>query len=59
MSDENAPQGETPPADEPASEGPTVTLVPELQEPVADSQSARRTTSGRPILCRDVRAGTR
>jgi hypothetical protein len=40
MSDENAPQGETPPADEPASEGPTVTLVPELQEPVADSQSA-------------------
>jgi hypothetical protein len=40
MSDESAPQGETPPADERASEGPIVTLVPELQAPVADSQSA-------------------
>ena len=40
MSDENAPQGETPPVDERASEGSVVTLVPDLQTPVADSESA-------------------
>jgi hypothetical protein len=40
VSDDSAPHGETPPADAPASEAPIVTLVPESQTPVADSQPA-------------------
>jgi hypothetical protein len=40
VSDDSAPHGETPPADVPASEAPIVTLVPESQTPVADSQPA-------------------
>jgi hypothetical protein len=40
VSDDSAPQGETPPADAPAPEAPIVTLVPEPQTPVADFQSA-------------------